>query len=87
MFLINIIVEDLLCEEHGKVVEVEKSLALEIKKNERFACNISICHASISSFKNANDDLNARIEKMNASSSLEHVLICIKCKYHDFDVC
>jgi hypothetical protein len=42
---------------------VEKSLALEIKKNERFACNISICHASISSFKNANDDLNARIEK------------------------
>jgi hypothetical protein len=54
--------EDFLYEEHDKVVEVEKSLALEVKMNERFACDLSSCHASISSL-NANDDLNARIKK------------------------
>jgi hypothetical protein len=35
-----------------------------------------------------NDDLNVRIEKLNASSSsLEHVSICTRCKEHDFDAC
>jgi hypothetical protein len=78
--------EDLLYEEHDKVVEVEKSLALEVKKNESFACDLSSCQASISSLKNANDDLNARIEYLNASStSLEHVSICSRCTNHDFD--
>jgi hypothetical protein len=33
--------EDLLYEEHDKVVEVEKSLALEIKKNEMLAYELS----------------------------------------------
>jgi hypothetical protein len=33
--------EDLLYEEHGKVVEIGKSLALEVKKNERLACYLS----------------------------------------------
>jgi hypothetical protein len=79
--------EDLLYEKHDKVVEVEKFLALEIKKNERLACDLSTCHASISNLKNANDDLNARIEKVNASSSLEHASICTRFKYHDFDAC
>ena len=38
--------------------------------------------------KNANDDLNDKIENLNAtSSSLEHVSICAKCKDHDFDAC
>jgi hypothetical protein len=38
--------------------------------------------------KNANDDLNDKIENLNAtSSSLEHVSICTKCKDHDFDAC
>jgi predicted RNase H-like nuclease (RuvC/YqgF family) len=78
----------LLYEEHDKVVEFEKFVALEVKKNGRLACHLSSCHASIYSLKNANDDLNARIEKLNvSSSSLEHVSICIKCKYHDFDAC
>jgi hypothetical protein len=32
--------------------------------------------------------LNARIEKLSvASSSIEHVLICAKCKGHDFNAC
>jgi hypothetical protein len=80
--------EDLLYEEHDKVVEVEKSLALEIKKNEMLAFELSSCHSSITSLKSLNDDLNTRIEKVNvASSSIEHVSICAKCKDHNFNVC
>jgi hypothetical protein len=33
--------EDLLYEEHDKAIEVEKSLALEIKKNEMLAFELS----------------------------------------------
>jgi hypothetical protein len=80
--------EDLLYEEHDKVVEVEKSLALEIKKNEMLAFELSSCYSSITSLKILNDYLNARIEKLNTnSSSIEHVSICAKCKYHDFNAC
>jgi deferrochelatase/peroxidase EfeB len=80
--------EDFLYEEHDKVVEVEKYLALDIKKNEMLAFELSSCHSSITSLKSLNDDLNARIEKLNTtSSSIEHVSICAKCKDHDFKVC
>jgi hypothetical protein len=67
---------------------VEKYLALEIKKNEMLAFELSSCHLSITSLKSLNDDLNARIGKLSiASSSIEHVSICDKCKDHDFNVC
>jgi hypothetical protein len=80
--------EDILYEEHGKFVNVEKSLALEIKKNEMLAFELSSCHDFISSLKSVNADLNARIEKLNdASSSLEHVSICNRCKDFDVDAC
>jgi 5'(3')-deoxyribonucleotidase len=80
--------EDLLYEEHDKVVKVEKSLALEIKKNEMLAYKLSSFHSSITSLKSLNDNLNARIDKVNvASSSIEHVLICANCKDHDLNVC
>jgi hypothetical protein len=39
--------EDLFYEEHDKVVGVEKSLALEIKKNEMLTLELSSCHSSI----------------------------------------
>jgi hypothetical protein len=79
--------EDLLYEEHDKVVEVEMYLALEINKNEMFAFELSSCHSSITSIKSLNDDLNARIEKVNvASSSIQHVSIRVNCKGHDFNV-
>jgi hypothetical protein len=40
------------------------------------------------SLKSLNDDLNARIEKLCvASSSMEHVSVCAKCKNHDFKAC
>jgi hypothetical protein len=80
--------EDLFYEEHDKVVEVEKSLALEMKKNEMLAFELSSCHSSITSLKSLKDDLNARIEKLSvASSSIEHVSICAKCQDHDFNAC
>jgi hypothetical protein len=61
--------EDILYEEHDKFVNVEKSLALEIKKNEIISSKLSSCHESISSLKRSNADLNARIEKLNIASS------------------
>jgi hypothetical protein len=52
---------------------------------------LSTCHSSISSLKDANDDLNDKIEKLNewhvSSSSLEHVIICNRCKDIDVDTC
>jgi predicted RNase H-like nuclease (RuvC/YqgF family) len=80
--------EDLFYEEHDKVVEIEKSVALEVEKNERLVCDLSSCHATISSFRNENNYLNARIEKLNATSwSLEHVFVWNRCKDIGIDAC
>jgi hypothetical protein len=62
--------EDILYEEHDKFINVQKSLALEIKRNEMLSSELSTCHESISGLKNLNDDLNAKLEKVNATSSL-----------------
>jgi hypothetical protein len=43
--------EDILHEEHDKLVNVEKSLALEVKKNEILSSELSSFHGSISSIK------------------------------------
>jgi hypothetical protein len=80
--------EDIFYEELDKFVNVEKPLALEIKKNEMLAFELTSCHDSISSLKSLNVDLNARTEKLSvASSSLEHVSICNRCKDFDVDAC
>jgi hypothetical protein len=43
---------------------------------------------SISSLKSLNDDLNAKLEEANKSSScVEHVNICNRCKDFDIDAC
>jgi hypothetical protein len=77
--------EDILYEEHDKFVSVQNSLALETKRNEMLSSELSACHESISSLKILNDDLNAKLEEANKSSScVEHVVICNRCK--DFDV-
>ena len=39
--------EDLLYEEHDKFVDVQKSLALEVKRNEMLSCELSTCHETI----------------------------------------
>jgi hypothetical protein len=43
--------EDILYEEYDKFINVQKSLALEIKKNELLSSELSTCHDSISSLK------------------------------------
>jgi hypothetical protein len=60
--------EDLLYEEHDKFVEAQKSLALEVKRNEMLSCELSTCHETISSLKSVNNDLNAKLEVLLAIS-------------------
>jgi hypothetical protein len=80
--------QDILYEEHDKFISVQKSLALEIKKNELLSSELSTCHHSISSLKNLNVDLNTKLEKLNAASScVEHVVICNRCKDVNIDAC
>jgi hypothetical protein len=80
--------EDILYEEHDKFVSVQKSLALEIKRNEMLSSELSACHESISSLNTLNDDLNAKLEVANKSSScVEHVVICNRCKNFDINAC
>jgi hypothetical protein len=72
--------ENILYEEHDKFVNVQKSLALEIKRNEMLSSELSSCHESVSSLKDLNVELNAKLEEANATRScVEHVVICNKC--------
>jgi hypothetical protein len=67
---------------------LKKSLALEVKKNEILSSELSTYHDSISSLKSLNDESNTRVEKINvASSCVEHVVICNRCKGIDIDAC
>jgi hypothetical protein len=80
--------EDILYEEHDKFVRVQKSLALETKRNELLSSELSASHESISSLKNLNDELNAKLEEVSKTSScVEHVSICNRCKDFDVDAC
>jgi hypothetical protein len=80
--------EDLLYEEHDKFVDAQNSLALEVKRNKMLSCELSTCHESISSLKSINDDLNAKLEIANKSTScVEHVVICNRCKDFNVDAC
>jgi hypothetical protein len=80
--------EDILYEEHDKFVSVQKSLALETKRNEMLSSELSACHESIFSLKILNNDLNAKLEEANTTRScVEHVVICNRCKGFDVDAC
>jgi hypothetical protein len=80
--------EDLLYEEHDKFVEAQKSLALEIKRNEILSGELSTCHKTISTLEGDNNDLNAKLEVANKSNyCVEHVVICTRCKDFDIDAC
>jgi hypothetical protein len=73
--------EDILYEEHDKFISVQKSLAL-------LSSELSTCHDSISSLKNLNANLSTKLEKVNvASSCVEHVVICNRCKDFNIDAC
>jgi hypothetical protein len=74
--------------QEDKFIYVQKSLALEIKKNELLTSELSACNDSISKLKNLNVDLNTKLEEVNcASSSVEHVVICNRCKDFNIDAC
>jgi hypothetical protein len=80
--------EEILYEEHDKFISAQKSLALEIKRNELLSSELSKCNESISSLKTLNDDLSAKLEVVNKSSPcVEHVVICNRCKDFDVDAC
>jgi hypothetical protein len=67
---------------------VQKSHALEIKRNEMLSSELSICHELVSSLKSLNDELNAKLEEVNNTSScVEHVVLCNRCKDFDVDAC
>jgi hypothetical protein len=53
--------EDILYEEHDKFISVQKSLALEVEKNELLSSELSTCHDSISSLNDLNADLNTKL--------------------------
>ena len=82
--------QDLLFDEHDKFVNVVKALALEVEKNKMLSKELSDCKSSISSLTLTNDDLNAKIEKLNdchaSSSCIENVSICTRCKDVDLDL-
>jgi hypothetical protein len=49
---------------------------------------LSVCHESVASLKSLNDELNAKLEEVNNTSScVEHVVICNRCKDFDVDAC
>ena len=80
--------EEILYEEHDKFISAQKSLALQIKRNELLSSELSKCNESISSLKILKDDLNAKLEVVNKSSPcLEHVVICNRCKDFNVDAC
>jgi hypothetical protein len=80
--------EDILYEEHDKFVSVQKYLALELKRNEMLSSELSACQESISSLRNLNYELNAKLEEVNKTSScVEHVIVCNRCKDFDVDAC
>jgi hypothetical protein len=80
--------EDILYEEHDKFISVQKSLALEVKRNEMLSSELSSCHETVSSLKSVNDDLNAKLDVANKTRScVEHVVICNRCKDFDVDAC
>jgi hypothetical protein len=77
-----------LYEEHDKFVSVQKSLALELKRNEMLSSELSAYQESVSSLKNLNVELNAKLEEANVTKScIEHVVICNRCKDFDINAC
>jgi hypothetical protein len=67
---------------------VQKSLALEVKRNGMLSCELSTCHETVASLRSINDDLNAKLVVANKSSScVEHVVICNRCKDFNVDAC
>jgi hypothetical protein len=57
--------EDFLIKENKKHVKVKNAYTLEIEKCEKITSELSTCHDTISSFRNENAKLIAKVEKSN----------------------
>jgi hypothetical protein len=76
--------EDLLVKENKKFVKLKNAYALEVEKCENLSKELNICNDSISSLRDENASLNAKIEELNvckpSTSTVEHVTICTRCR-------
>jgi hypothetical protein len=76
--------EEFLIKENKKFVNLKNAYAQEVEKCENLTKELSICHDSISSLRDENVRLNAKIEELNAckpsTSTVEHVSICTRCR-------
>jgi wobble nucleotide-excising tRNase len=57
--------EEFLIKENKKHVKVKNAYAQEVEKCENMTKELSICHDSITSLRNENTSLNAKIDKLN----------------------
>jgi hypothetical protein len=57
--------EDFLIKENKKHVKVKNAYAQEVEKCENLTKELSICHDSITSLRNKNASLNAKIDELN----------------------
>jgi hypothetical protein len=69
--------EDFLIKENKKHVKVKNAYALKVEKCENLTSELSTCHDTISSLRNENAKLIAKVEKSNVC---EQVTICTRCR-------
>jgi hypothetical protein len=80
--------EEFLIKENKKHVKIKNAYTLEVEKNENFTKELSICHDSITSLRNENASLIAKIDKLNESiSSLRTENASLISKAKDLNVC
>jgi hypothetical protein len=80
--------EEFLIKENKKHVKVKNSYALEVEKCENLTKELSMCHDSITNFRNENASLNAKIDKLNESiSNLRNENASLISKVKDLNVC
>jgi chromosome segregation ATPase len=80
--------EEFLIKENKKHVKVKNAYTQEVEKCENLTKELSICHDSITSLRNENASLNAKIDKLNESiSSLRTENASLISKVRELNVC
>jgi chromosome segregation ATPase len=80
--------EEFLIKENKKHVKVKNAYAQEVEKCENLTKELSICHDSITSLRNENASLNAKIDKLNESiSSLRTENASLISKVRELNIC
>jgi hypothetical protein len=80
--------EEFLIKENKKHVKVKNAYAQEVEKYENLTKELSIFHDSITSLRNENASLNAKIDKLNESiSSLRTKNVSLSSKVRELNIC